>query len=289
MPLYQRGGSSGSALPATSPGKVLGTNESGDLVWVDQGESPFRGAWTEDEVVASYGFTGGLAPWTVTNSGTGTGAAVSAVTPPSSPYTNSAYMRFASGTSTSRWVQLTLDLVALGIPNLTKARFLYRPHGATGNAETYNEFRGLVNGVQSLTYAPPLDSVDWVESELSLGSTPSTLAFRSQGILGSVGTEVGWYVTGIRLYASGDPYMLGDFVTHAGEMWRSLIDNNTQQPSPASTSWERALTLPPPAGTTAIRPNADDAGAGFMYFDTTLNKPIWSNGTVWVDATGATV
>jgi hypothetical protein len=29
--------------------------------------------------------------------------------------------------------------------------------------------------------------------------------------------------------------------------------------------------------------------AGLQYFDTTLNKPIWSNGIVWLDATGATV
>ena len=29
--------------------------------------------------------------------------------------------------------------------------------------------------------------------------------------------------------------------------------------------------------------------AGFQYFDTTLNKPIWWNGSAWVDATGATV
>lgn len=28
---------------------------------------------------------------------------------------------------------------------------------------------------------------------------------------------------------------------------------------------------------------------GFQYYDTTLNKPIWWNGTNWVDATGATV
>lgn len=28
---------------------------------------------------------------------------------------------------------------------------------------------------------------------------------------------------------------------------------------------------------------------GFMYFDTTLNKPIWWNGTRWVDANGTTV
>ena len=28
---------------------------------------------------------------------------------------------------------------------------------------------------------------------------------------------------------------------------------------------------------------------GFQYFDTTMNKPIWWNGSAWVDATGATV
>ena len=26
--------------------------------------------------------------------------------------------------------------------------------------------------------------------------------------------------------------------------------------------------------------------AGFMFFDTGLNKPIWWNGTTWVDAAG---
>ncbi|PEW00289.1 hypothetical protein CN425_17565 [Bacillus cereus] len=28
---------------------------------------------------------------------------------------------------------------------------------------------------------------------------------------------------------------------------------------------------------------------GIFYFDTTLNKPIWWNGTVWKDANGTTV
>lgn len=40
-------------------------------------------------------------------------------------------------------------------------------------------------------------------------------------------------------------------------------------------------------GTTAQRPPA--VSIGFMYFDTTLGKPIWWKGAVWVDATGATV
>lgn len=29
--------------------------------------------------------------------------------------------------------------------------------------------------------------------------------------------------------------------------------------------------------------------AGLQYFDTTIGKPIWSNGTTWIDATGTTV
>lgn len=42
------------------------------------------------------------------------------------------------------------------------------------------------------------------------------------------------------------------------------------------------------SSTTAARPTGT-IRAGAQWFDTTLNKPIWWNGTVWVDATGATV
>lgn len=41
-------------------------------------------------------------------------------------------------------------------------------------------------------------------------------------------------------------------------------------------------------GTTAARPTAL-IYTGYPYFDTTLGKPIWYNGTGWVDATGASV
>lgn len=40
-------------------------------------------------------------------------------------------------------------------------------------------------------------------------------------------------------------------------------------------------------GITSQRPgNADN---GFHFFDVTLRKPIWWNGSSWVDANGATV
>lgn len=47
------------------------------------------------------------------------------------------------------------------------------------------------------------------------------------------------------------------------------------------------------SGNTASRPTSKLTNnwqtIGLMYFDTTLNKPIWWNGTNWVDATGTTV
>lgn len=42
-----------------------------------------------------------------------------------------------------------------------------------------------------------------------------------------------------------------------------------------------------PSGTTANRPTS--VPTGYMYFDTDLGKPIWWNGTGWVDATGTAV
>ena len=45
----------------------------------------------------------------------------------------------------------------------------------------------------------------------------------------------------------------------------------------------------PQSYTTATRPTASSQGVGAMIFDTTLNKPIWSDGTNWKDASGTTV
>lgn len=40
---------------------------------------------------------------------------------------------------------------------------------------------------------------------------------------------------------------------------------------------------------TGARPSASSVGAGAMIYDSTLSKPVWSNGTVWKDAAGTTV
>jgi hypothetical protein len=42
-------------------------------------------------------------------------------------------------------------------------------------------------------------------------------------------------------------------------------------------------------GATGSRPSASTVGAGSMWYDTTLSKPIWSDGTSWRDAAGTAV
>lgn len=45
----------------------------------------------------------------------------------------------------------------------------------------------------------------------------------------------------------------------------------------------------PTKGTTVNRPTLSVSYNGFQYYDITLNKPIWWNGSSWVDSTGTTV
>lgn len=92
-----------------------------------------------------------------------------------------------------------------------------------------------------------------------------------------------------------DPVILSGNVTLK---LQQLIDVNDPQGNPLNgehpiyvgTSgsgghWEFKSPFPP--FTTAGRPAATAVPIGGVYFDTTLNKPGWSNGTNWRDATGA--
>ncbi len=71
----------------------------------------------------------------------------------------------------------------------------------------------------------------------------------------------------------------------AGSEWtlQTTGVKTVQRKAPSGAVWVG------PTSTTALRPAAADAGAGTGLFDTTLGRPIWSNGTVWKDATGTTV
>jgi hypothetical protein len=52
---------------------------------------------------------------------------------------------------------------------------------------------------------------------------------------------------------------------------------------------QRNQTFMTGQNTTSNRPSASAVGKGAQFFDTTLNIPIWSNGTAWVNAAGTTV
>jgi hypothetical protein len=54
-----------------------------------------------------------------------------------------------------------------------------------------------------------------------------------------------------------------------------------------ATMIDLANAVAPAVGTTAQR--STSVKAGFMFFDTTLGKPIWWSGMAWHDAAGSSV
>jgi hypothetical protein len=140
------------------------------------------------------------------------------------------------------------------------------------------------------------------------GPAPAPLPTRVQG--GSFGTQpaapAGGTITQGRLpqprpaITSGPSQGRESF--SAGELGPSVARalNEIQSKVADSTAQARAnpmgngrlfqgvtITGTPTAGTLASRPGRTGLPNGFMYFITTLEKPIWLSGTNWVDATGA--
>ena len=79
-------------------------------------------------------------------------------------------------------------------------------------------------------------------------------------------------------------------VTNSAVIRNSVIEEykwGSQQVQNSSSIKKSRVAIE--SGTTTQRPVLNDMMVGFQYFDTTLNKPIYWNGTAWVDATGATV
>jgi hypothetical protein len=67
-----------------------------------------------------------------------------------------------------------------------------------------------------------------------------------------------------------------DQLTNALRLYFNQIDNITQN------------IIIPQSGTTADRPT-DRLQVGQYYFDTTIGRPIWYNGTDWINAAGTVV
>lgn len=296
MPLWMRGGS---GLPqGGAPGQVLGKTDSGETVWVDPTGGVFRGEWSPDELMKQYDFAGATLPPEFTAQASGAksdmpslvtlplvaGSGQEAPTGTPSPFTRA--VRFRSYTQNSapgvnQYSRLTLNVASLGISNITRMRCWLGQNTFVYPSESVTHI--TVDGTNA--YSASADS-PWTERTVTL-SNPQAITWGIRSNHNTYGGDILAGVTGIRIYAAKQPYMLGEFVTYQGKMWKSLLDNNAN--TPGTTGWAEALTLPQSSGTTAARPSASVAGVGYQYFDTTLSRPIWSTGTGWVDAGGIAV
>lgn len=279
------------------PDQVLKVVELGRPGWADPESGPqrFRGEWAPDEIVKQYTFSGSIPPEFVLSTG-GSGAAAAGVTTAVADSTANASatnppaftgaLKFASSRINQNFYSdARLDLSALGIAGITRATVWF---GGPDLASTYeNYIRGslVVNGAVA---ASATGVRTWTKVQATCDSNDLLAIRYATTWTGDTAVAASMYATGLEIYANADPYMLNQFVTYQGKMWKSLVDNNPATPVEGAF-WTLALTLPSTSGTTAARPSASTAGAGFAYFDTTLGKPIWSNGTAWVDATGTVV
>lgn len=133
-------------------------------------------------------------------------------------------------------------------------------------------------------------------SGIRSGANAATGTVRGSDVNGAVGSrrQIGQALTaGVARWdvaASGDTetgsnsgsnFVLAGYADNGSK----LADYLTIRRSDGRTSFGGVAQLK--GYTTANRPSATTVGAGAMCYDTTLSKPIFSDGTIWRDAVGA--
>ena len=150
---------------------------------------------------------------------------------------------------------------------------VYRAKAARLDGSRLTAYVPQVFGEQPVTVVdfvggPPTDAqMGWVSFH---GGHPEHPVWLGTGIAGGGGTGTVSDVVWVGTDPPPDPSM---------ELWW-----DSDEPAPAAWVVLR--------NTTANRPTPTAADVGVMYMDNTLNangKPIWWNGTAWVDATGTIV
>lgn len=289
MPLYVAGSASG--IPdGGDPGQVLTLDEDLNPTWGETDPGKFRGAWAEDEVVGIYAFDEGIVPpFTAAQVNTGVMPFIDSSSLPSNGlYTSAVHLRAPAAYADNRST-VTLDMSSFTGVSITRMKY-WRRFDNTGGFDWTGRFSIHVDGVMQSgsTYS---DDQTWYQVAQALPPSPDAVSFvvDIQPGRDGYGSTPGARITGVEIYGTTRPYMLGEFVTHQGKMWESLTNNNSHEPSESSAAWDLAIVLPRPSGTTAQRPDPATAGIGYPYYDMTLNKPIWSDGTGWRDATGTVI
>lgn len=102
----------------------------------------------------------------------------------------------------------------------------------------------------------------------------------------------GYFAPGVEMYVDGEETrrskvgMTIDPANVRNSYFYISFRGDDQELSNMFRIYEQGVYMQPYHGASSERPNAP---IGMMYFDESLNKPIWKGENGWVDATGATV
>ena len=164
------------------------------------------------------------------------------------------------------------------------------------NTSTCKIVGGSIKATNQPLYLNAVDYQSVVGAEIIGGSAASSVVTESAGSTVFSGNTLRGNTNAsypILFSGTGEPVI-------AGNKTVGNTVNTIRATSAAVASGNSAATIDGAAksgvvvkrNTTANRPTLTSADVGVMYMDNTLDidgKPIWWNGTAWVDATGATV
>lgn len=139
----------------------------------------------------------------------------------------------------------------------------------------------LIDGLRGFGFWP--DDAGAVPINLRGGSVKSAGAYGSAKVLFDMGDGV-LDSNSVPMFGvgRGDRNLIASLDLRSGSAHRFFV--NGTECLRVGDAWLRISS-----GNTASRPTAATAGVGGMRFDTTLNKPIWSDGANWRDAAGTIV
>lgn len=187
----------------------------------------FKGEWSQDLLVWSENFSGGVMPaelvgasnqpWmpTVVSKTDANIVAASALTsPPSANYVAQMYLE-RTGT-----VSITLDVAALGLPAANKIR--YKRAGDTN--QDAGAMRFFVNGVAAFADEYTAGTgVGWTTKTVNIDANDTVRweLFSNSGYW----NDNRYWIAEIEILAPGEPYLQGDTVMYGGAMWKAGTDN----------------------------------------------------------------
>lgn len=182
------------------------------------------------------------------------------------------------------WEASNVKFVELA-ENANLDRYIFKNNlcGAPSDIGEYNDLSSVASSSFNLDTLPDSLPIGVVSTIINADSISKAPLNAEGGLLVSIHPTGGYY-KGLTKQLFFPMFVRGE-QPQAYLFIRKRMDNNTW------SKWlyvaTSSLNPTPTVGLSRSRPTTPHAG--IFYFDTTLNKPIWGNGSAWVDATGTTV